>query len=131
MKKISIFFTSFSLLIVLCFSETQATFSDFEHEFSKKREKLAEWNFMASEVSTWCDGLGQPLDEKIKETVIILNLLGFKTRQSCEGHLDWGYSYPGVDFAFDEEKSTELWNELSEVRKKIEGLSEQAWTGWS
>lgn len=32
------------------------------------------------------DGMGSSIDEGILETVIALNLLGFPTCQSCEGH---------------------------------------------
>jgi len=59
------------------------------------------WDEMAKEVDTWVDGIGKRIDEGIKETVIGLNALGVTTRQSCEGHLDWGHPYPWVDFVFE------------------------------
>lgn len=48
------------------------------------------------------DGVGQPLDEGIVETVVALNLLGFRSSASCEGHLDGGVPAPWVDFVFEE-----------------------------
>ncbi|HLZ62234.1 MAG TPA: hypothetical protein VKR06_35255 [Ktedonosporobacter sp.] len=48
------------------------------------------------------DGMGSPLDEGIVETVVAFNLLGLRTCQSCEGHLDDGLPYPWVDFETDE-----------------------------
>ncbi len=44
------------------------------------------WDKQAEEVDSWTDGLGYPIDQGIKDTVIVLNILGFTTRQSCEGH---------------------------------------------
>lgn len=44
------------------------------------------------------DRIGCPIDEGIRETVVALNLLGFPTSQSCEGHLDHGCPYPWIDF---------------------------------
>lgn len=44
------------------------------------------------------DRLGCPIDEGILEMVVALNLLGFQTCQSCEGHLDEGHPYPWIDF---------------------------------
>jgi len=48
------------------------------------------------------DGMGYPIDDGILETVVALNLLGLRTCQSCEGHLDDGLPYPWVDFETDE-----------------------------
>ncbi|MCB1118060.1 MAG: hypothetical protein KDK50_05735 [Chlamydiia bacterium] len=57
---------------------------------------LISWNELAKEVETWGDALGNPLDNGIKDCVIALNLIGFQTSQSCEGHADWGSPYPWV-----------------------------------
>lgn len=48
------------------------------------------------------DGMGYPIDDGILETVVALNLLGLRTCQSCEGHLNNGLPYPWVDFETDE-----------------------------
>lgn len=48
------------------------------------------------------DGVECPIDEGIIETVVAFNLLGFRTSQSCEGHLDDGLPYPWIDFDTDE-----------------------------
>ncbi|MDQ2902785.1 MAG: hypothetical protein M3Y81_04435 [Chloroflexota bacterium] len=48
------------------------------------------------------DRLGCSIDEGILEIVVALNLLGFPTCQSCEGHLDDGLPYPWVDLETDE-----------------------------
>src|SRR5216683_6860035 len=57
----------------------------------------ASWEEGRSEVSRFTDRLGSPIDEGIFDTVVVLNLLGFRTFQSCEGHLDHGCPYPWVD----------------------------------
>lgn len=48
------------------------------------------------------DGMGCTIDEGILKTVVALNLLGFPTCQSCEGHLDDGLPHPWVDFETNE-----------------------------
>lgn len=48
------------------------------------------------------DGMGCPIDEGILQTVVALNLLGLRTSQSCEGHLDGGLPYPWLDFQTEE-----------------------------
>src|ERR1700685_3524831 len=55
--------------------------------------KLQRWQEMEKEVDSWTDALGLGIDGGIKKTVIVLNLLGFKTQQSCEGHFEWGRPY--------------------------------------
>lgn len=69
------------------------------------------WQKMEQEVATWGDALGKGIDVRIKDTVIVLNLLGFKTEQSCEGHIDWGRPYPWVRIASRD-------SEINNLRKK-------------
>lgn len=66
------------------------------------------------------DGLGYPIDEGIREVVVALNLLGFRTSQSCEGHLDGGHPYPWVDFQIE---ACPLWYEPAQKEACREGLS--------
>lgn len=49
------------------------------------------------EVNRIVDGLGLPVDKKIKRGVAALRLLGFHTTASCEGHDDWGLQYPWIE----------------------------------
>ncbi len=60
--------------------------------------KHQQWEQIAQQVDSWTDGLGKTIDPEIKETVIALNVLGFTTYQSCEGHLNWGHAYPWITF---------------------------------
>lgn len=96
--------------------------------------KQQRWDAMAHEVDTWADGMGMPIDPGIKKAVLVLNLLNFKTDQSCEGHIDWGLPYPWIRFSIEDEKVEALNNELtlinnqmdekeSEVEKKYPHLS--------
>lgn len=48
------------------------------------------------EVDLITDGLGMPVDEKIKKTVIALRMMRVNTSGSCEGHTKWGLPYPWV-----------------------------------
>lgn len=54
------------------------------------------WQEAEAYVSTFTDRLGTPIDAGIVETVVVLNLLGLQTFQSCEGHLTEGSAYPWV-----------------------------------
>src|SRR5579864_9320219 len=56
----------------------------------------ASWQEAEAYVSTFTDRLGTPIDAGIVETVVVLNLLGLQTFQSCEGHLAEGCAYPWV-----------------------------------
>lgn len=60
-------------------------------------EKEQCWQEMVARVDKITDKLEKPVDEGIKETVIVLNLLGYTTVQSCEGHTERGVSGPWVD----------------------------------
>lgn len=88
--------------------------------------KKQRWDEMAREVESWVDGCGMPIDENIKDTVIVLNLLGFKTRQSCEGHLDHGRSYPWISFDIEDAEFELLINEAREVGLKTEEAEKAA-----
>lgn len=57
------------------------------------------WKKMAAQVEKMTDGIGQPVDEGIKDLVIVCNLLGLNTDASCEGHFDWAIGGPYVDFS--------------------------------
>jgi hypothetical protein len=53
------------------------------------------------------DGIGMPLDEGAIRPCVILNSLGFKTRQSCSGHEDRYNTYPWIDLIWNEEETKE------------------------
>jgi hypothetical protein len=56
------------------------------------------WQKVLSKTGELTDRLGMPVDEGIIETVVVLNLLGFTTTASCEGHLDRVTGGPYVIF---------------------------------
>jgi hypothetical protein len=62
-----------------------------------KEKKDALWQKMHGELIQITDGLGKPPDSGIMETIVGLNVLGITTRQSCEGHTNWGTGAPWVD----------------------------------
>ena len=79
--------------------------------------KAERWKAMEQEVAGWGDALGLPIDPGIKNTVIVLNLLGFKTSGSCEGHMDWGKAYPWIEFDIDDKKIDALKNLINDFYK--------------
>ena len=50
------------------------------------KEKQKDFEKIISGLEDVRDGLGKGLDQQIKNTVAYLNLLGFYTTSSCEGH---------------------------------------------
>ncbi len=72
---------------------------------------------MRMHVSNLTDKLGMPIDPGIFETVVVFNLLGLQTFQSCEGHLAHGCPYPWVMVA-DNERSkmfNRMWMHVCEL----------------
>ena len=89
----------------------QTSAIDWEH---------ASWQEGCAAVEKFTDKLGTPIDPGIFETVVVLNLLGFRTFQSCEGHLDHGSPYPWVTM-IDSERSrlfTRMWLQVCELEEQ-------------
>lgn len=57
-----------------------------------EREKA--WQDKMREIEKMADVKGMGIDEQIKETIAALNLNGFDTNASCEGHINRGYPAP-------------------------------------
>lgn len=74
---------------------------------------MATWEEMASTFSRVTDTLGTKIDAGIFDTVVALNMLGIPTKQSCEGHLDWGVPYPWVALQGEKEHCLRLYRYLS------------------
>jgi hypothetical protein len=81
---------------------------------NKRWLMMQTWNDAVEKFSKVTDKLGKPIDQGIFETVICLNLLGVVTRQSCEGHLEWGLPYPWVDFDKEEQQRLYLYQLISQ-----------------
>ncbi len=87
---------------------------------SESESKKKEWEKRLMELENVVDGLGHPIEEGIKEGVVALNMLGFSTSGSCEGHDDWGLPTPWVQMETDNkprykfEGESELWKSILE-----------------
>ncbi len=44
------------------------------------------------------DKIGDPVDNKIKNLVAAMIMMGVKTLSLCEGHKNWGLPYPWIEF---------------------------------
>ena len=87
------------------------------------------WHDMYDHVSTWTDRLGRPIDHGIHDTVIALNLLGFPTTASCEGHDDHGTPAPWVAVRVERGEDMEHGVLLaSSVRSRIDRLLDDYYT---
>jgi len=77
-------------------------FSEYEKLIQKsQREEKKEigWENKLREIEGVKDSLDEEIDDGIKETVAAINLNGFPTSGSCEGHLDHGTAAPWVEIS--------------------------------
>lgn len=73
--------------------------SEEEQKAAQSFEREQAWQAKREEVEQVTDRLGFPIEPRIKETVIGLNLFEINTTQSCEGHPDRGMGAPWVEIA--------------------------------
>jgi hypothetical protein len=121
-----------------------------EMQSLKNQEKANAWNQKATEIDQVGDRLRKRIDEKIKDAIIALNLLGINTTASCEGHIDWATGGPYIDVEAlgtgelkkalkkereekNEEKEDEILDEIThknlEERKKLIPYFEEFYQG--
>lgn len=91
----------------------------FEGRPDKSEKKIA-WEEKLAEVNEITDGLGEGVDEKIKEPVVAFLIHGFTTNQSCEGHIaeegeQHGLPYPWVEVYVSE---PEDWEEVVDDKRE-------------
>lgn len=99
-------------------------------DFPRKVERedtLGQWEKMEAEVNEIQDALGKGVEDGIKESIIVMNLLGFKTSGYCEGHLESSERAPWIDFTVEDstenrKKSEEAFDEAEKAQQ--EGASE-------
>jgi hypothetical protein len=111
-------FIVLGLALTGCFSEKFKSNITIPSKTNSEKEK--HWEEMTKKVDSITDGLGLKIDAGIKKTVIVLNLLGFTTKASCEGHLDEGLAYPWVDFETENQEIIELNSKLRSILQRIE-----------
>jgi len=71
------------------------------------------------------DKLGMPIDEGVMLVVAALNMHEIATIQSCEGHLEWGYAYPWVEFQSAESALIDSLHEQEiAIQIEIEGMAQ-------
>lgn len=104
-------------VIIIQYSSIKFSFREPNPIASIKKEQ---WQKMEHEVASWADALGRGIDSGIKNTVIVLNLLGFKTEQSCEGHSDGGEAYPWVSIITQDDEIDALRTNISSIYRQIE-----------
>ncbi len=100
-------------------------------------EKQKLWDAKKAEVESWADGLGRGIETHIKDTVIALNLLGYPTLESCEGHKQGDSDhdcYPWVTFEVRKlpefkdgnyELTPEVLEKEEELMSKLQALIEE------
>jgi hypothetical protein len=67
----------------------------YEQELNRQ-EKTTAWLHRLEEIEHIRDALGFPVDQNIRETIVALNLSGFPTSASCEGHIDRAKGAPWI-----------------------------------
>lgn len=71
-------------------------FNQSEQIESLKESKEQRLEDIRHDVDNICDKLGHPIDEGIKETVVMFKANGLPTSESCEGHIESGLPFPWV-----------------------------------
>jgi hypothetical protein len=85
--------------------------------------KQALWEHTRAAVEHITDGLGKGIDEGIKETVTVLQVLGMHTCQFCEGHLDWGEAAPWIELCSPDADA--LTPKINALLEQIEALERE------
>jgi hypothetical protein len=80
-------------------------------------KKIAWLNKLRKKVDKITDALGMPVDEGIKEAVIMFNAVGLYTSGSCEGHWDHGLPAPWIDVEAPDEPKERYVGEKEIFRK--------------
>jgi hypothetical protein len=89
---------------------------------TSQENKKKNWGLVEEYIDRITDGLGMPVDEDIKNPVIVLNLLGIRTRQSCAGHVDRSLA-PWITITWDDSSDViELRKNADEIRATIKEL---------
>lgn len=86
-------------------------------------DKKERWEAMEKEVNTWGDTFDMGVEPHIKKIVIVLNLLGFTTIQSCEGHMNQAFAYPWVRISTETPEITNVIKERDENPMKFDQLT--------
>ena len=81
----------------------------------EKRYKIKNPKDVKKAISNATDALGFPLDKDIVRPVVILNSLGLKTRQSCQGHLRRYNTYPWISIFWVDERTPEYYKESRKI----------------
>ncbi len=88
------------------------------------KNKTEDWKKISEKISKTTDKIGTPIEDGILQTVIALNVLGYKTIMSCEGHLGKsgrllkkGLPFPWVTVEYTKNE-TDL-SELTKNRRKL------------
>jgi hypothetical protein len=91
----------------------------------QREENAQHWQTVEERLMHVVDALGVPIDAKIFEVVVALNVAGFTTIGSCEGHLDGKRScFPWVDIAIGmpEEAQTQALLALQDAERQAARL---------
>ena len=91
-----------------------------------KKQKQKKYDKDRKIADTIVDGLGKPIDPGIKDLCIIMSVMGFQMKSSCEGHLKWGSLYPWVDVTYkgvkdDHKKWSEEYDRVEKIEKSSKG----------
>ncbi len=87
--------------------------SDHEQHAAERFAREQQLQAIRDELSEVKDGLGEPIDPGITETLVGLKANGINTTQSCEGHDDRAEALPWVDVGATEPDG---WKESEELK---------------
>jgi hypothetical protein len=92
--------------------------NDNQNLINRKNERWQLWREKLKELDTITDNEGVPIDDDIKETVAVLNLIGIPTAQSCAGHIMGRLRYPMI-LGWAKDRPVERFTNDKDIRCKI------------
>ena len=92
---------------------------DIFQQEQQEIHKEQEWKAVEASVDQITDALGKPIEDRIKQPVVALNVYKINTSQSCEGHSNGhGRRYPWVEISAPDEPKERFEGER-EIYKKV------------
>ncbi|MCL5733680.1 MAG: hypothetical protein M1334_03415 [Patescibacteria group bacterium] len=99
-------------------SDSQMKNKKAEGTMENKSAKELLWEGKRKEIEGYADALGYGIDDKIKESLVALNIFGLPTTASCEGHINHGISAPWIEISAPDEPEERFAGE-KEIYQKI------------
>jgi hypothetical protein len=94
-------------------------------EESTEQERLDYLSTIRAEIDSLTDRIGTPVDEGVKNLVVLLNAYGCRTSGSCEGHADRDYSLPYIDVGPETPRNYQVVGRNQDLKRRLESSADK------